>query len=700
MVAQIPAQIIDDREGEPDGFVVRKGDPGLTDLLGAIDEATRDAKWEKAFAAISKVLEAPTDAMVRRPDGFYVSSRVHTQQMLVALPPAGRDAYRLFNDATARKALEQIDSPDAGDPSTSRIARLQDLFDRYFITSVGDQIADRLGDAKFESGDFVGSARCWGAIGADYPDTSLAASRVLAKRAIALSRAGRWDELQAVKTQLREKYGGEPMRMGGRDVMIGSLLDGSAASPIASAPVTKRAGDVGTPLNLLPKQGTGPSWQMVFLYSDVEDQIRRLTFANSRVSAYNPNSIIPAAVTTPDRIYLNWLGIGIAIDASTGKLVWRSENFSRIATRIQQTVLSGYDSGESSIAISPRGDKLLLVNGAVGPRTVTLQAAGVVMRAAVNGRIVQQPQVVRISARPGSGTISCMGITDGRLLWSSEGDTVPELSSLSILGQPLIVDDVGYVIATSLGLGYQSTDLSLVAVSLSDGKIRWKMSLGALGMGGNVRGLITAPKPLLTRVGDRLYILTGNGALLAVDLPGQRIEWVFTHETFPMLASRVPGMYRGSEPELFGASMRLSGSMLYFKEKGSNILYALDTSGPSLKWKRPVDRDASVASADSSLIYLLGDELTAIDLMTREMRWSARTPLGSRQFQPFVEGSRAYVFGSKGIYGVDLQGGTMETFTSDEANGGAVMRLGDRLICISSRSVTAYPIPPAASERP
>jgi len=169
MVAQIPAQIIDDREGEPDGFVVRKGDPGLTDLLGAIDEATRDAKWEKAFAAISKVLEAPTDAMVRRPDGFYVSSRVHTQQMLVALPPAGRDAYRLFNDATARKALEQIDSPDAGDPSTSRIARLQDLFDRYFITSVGDQIADRLGDAKFESGDFVGSARCWGAIGADYP---------------------------------------------------------------------------------------------------------------------------------------------------------------------------------------------------------------------------------------------------------------------------------------------------------------------------------------------------------------------------------------------------------------------------------------------------------------------------------------------------------------------------------------------------
>jgi hypothetical protein len=114
-------------------------------------------------------------------------------------------------------------------------------------------------------------------------------------------------------------------------------------------------------------------------------------------------------------------------------------------------------------------------------------------------------------------------------------------------------------------------------------------------------------------------------------------------------------------------------------------------------------------------LYILGEELCAIDLASkapepvrpgafdvgpREMRWSAPTALGPRQFQPLVEGSRAYVFGRKGLVGVDLRSGATETFSGSEKGGGAVLRLGDRVICVSNRGVTAYAIPrPEGGER-
>jgi hypothetical protein len=154
----------------------------------------------------------------------------------------------------------------------------------------------------------------------------------------------------------------------------------------------------------------------------------------------------------------------------------------------------------------------------------------------------------------------------------------------------------------------------------------------------------------------------------------------------------VSGVYRKSEAQEFSSSMRLEGGVLYFKERGGNSVYAVDTAGPGLRWQRRVDRDTTIAAVDGTSVYMLGEELSCIDMATREMRWSAPTPLGPRQFQPWVEGARAYVFGIKGLNGVDLRDGTTETFSGYAKGGGAALRLGERMICVSNASVTAYPI--------
>jgi outer membrane protein assembly factor BamB len=690
-----PVQTVTATGEAAEGFVVRKGDPSVADALAVIDESAKDGRWEKTFASVGKVMDSPADTLVRRDDGFYVSARSHVRQLLVSLPAAGRDAYRLFNDGSARKAMAQADSPEKANPITNPVSRLEELFDRYFVTSVGDQIADRLGDAKFESGDFAGAARCWGAISSDYPDTSIPAVRTLIKRAIALSRAARWDELNGVIAQLREKYPDQSVRLGGRDIAVASLLEGSSGSPIASAPAPKSEAAAEAPRNLLPVAGTQPSWQMVFLDDVSEQQLTRAApgAARSGVS-YNPELILPAAATTADRVYLNWLGIGIAVDVQTGKLLWRSEPFNRIVGRVQQMVLTGYDSGESSIMVSPNGDKLLMTNGAAGPRSVPIQVIGGIAPRAFGGRPAQ-PQFVRMMVR-GSGVLTCLSALDGRLIWSSDSDTLPDLCSLSILGEPLVVDDKVYVVATPV---YMASEVSLLAISLADGKINWKMTLGSLGSTVNFRGMIAPAKPLMHLAGDRLYVLTGYGALVAVDLQARRVEWVFTHDTNPMASIRAVGLFRGADQEQFGSSMRLLNGILYFKEKGSNFLYAVDTGRPGLVWKRRVDRDAILAAVDSSTIYVVGDEVSAIDLSSLEMRWSAQTPLRPRQFQPLVEGSRAYVYGPRGIYAVDLRNGTTEMFNGCERGGGAVLRVGERLMCLSNRSLTAFDVPQEAGGR-
>ena len=81
--------------------------------------------------------------------------------------------------------------------------------------------------------------------------------------------------------------------------------------------------------------------------------------------------------------------------------------------------------------------------------------------------------------------------------------------------------------------------------------------------------------------------------------------------------------------------------------------------------ERRVDADTSLMGSESSSLLLLGEEFD-IDLASREMQWSVRIPMGTRQGQPLLSGSKAFVYGSKGLVGVDLSSGKVETFAGYE----------------------------------
>jgi hypothetical protein len=190
--------------------------------------------------------------------------------------------------------------------------------------------------------------------------------------------------------------------------------------------------------------------------------------------------------------------------------------------------------------------------------------------------------------------------------------------------------------------------------------------------------------------------MTNNGALLAVDVAEQRIRWAFTYDPPPVMGGE--NIFYGQMPTAHapGAAI-LRGSVLFLKETGGRMLHALDLDGPSVVFQRPVDADNTIAGIDDRHLYMLGQELSAIDLKTKSMHWSTKMPAGSAAVRVVHGAGSLYLFSSRGVYELEIETGdpASRIFRSADldAVGGLMWRAGDRLFTVSNLAVTAYPLP-------
>ncbi len=648
------------------GFSVHKEDTAVSEGLDEFDRYCSKGAWEKAFTSLAKVTESPAKGLTPRGDGFFVPTRVRLRRQLIALPPEGKQAYRLFNDGKARKLFAELDAPPAQDPDSSQpgrtdeLAKLQDLFDQFFITSIGDQIADRLGDASFEVEDFSRAAECWGAILSDFPETSLSPLRLSTKRAIALCRAGRRDECATLVAQVSEKYSGQSVRIGGRDVVASALLEEllNDTSPRTSAPTM-----VSAPLRL--PQSDEPLWQSQLaderLFKEIETQRNNMgwgMYAGQLMA-------VPSAAADEHRVYVNLCGVGMAIDAETGKLLWRTDSLTKLPQKFQQMMQQGVPSElDDDIAVAPQAGCVVIIGNPSG-----------------------QPQ--------GPCSMRCLAAETGKVIWSSERGV---LASWSFAGAPLIDGETIYATARS----NSSMELSLLSIGLGDGKLLWNIPLGAMSAGQDFRGMPRVSRPALLRSRSMLFVLTSNGALLAVSPTARRVEWAFVYDTPAPQNQQYYYYQRAREAPQFPAGIQLVGNTLYIKDKNNDTAYAIDLNGsagggPALRWRRPVDSNATIVAADESSLLMLSEEIDAIDPGTREMRWSAKTPIDTGDAQALVAGGHVYLYGSRGVYDIDGRSGERAIFRGYDHDGvgGVVLRVGDRLVCVSNRAVTAYPLQPS-----
>jgi len=615
-----------------------------TESMEAMEEFRRLSArgvWERAIRLLDEAAKK-SKGFVARPDGVMLPSALLMQQSLAELPPAGKAAYRLFYDAEAKKLLSEAQGKDEA-------AKLSQIVEAYLITSIGDVAADRLGDLYFELGNFDGAVRAWQSIVTYRADSTLPRAQTLVKIGIGLVRAGRWEEFREVQRDLRQRHEGETVELGGKRVSptahLAALAKRSApqgASKPALAQTT--AADFKLPTSDEPLWRWCPFGKMTGLR--MNDRFGRNTSIDMAMPAKSDGR----------RVYANLLGYQVALDLETGKLLWRTGKYADLIQKLGQNQIVYPEQFTLAVA----GDRIWCISGAIANQ----------------------------GSRAG-GYLTCLEAASGKeLLHSSKIST---LQNWNFTGTPVLDGDRVYVTVHKLNPG---TELHVLALAASDGKVLWDALIGTHKVDqfqNNYYYRRTAQPSLVLRPG-KVIVDSHAGALAELDARSGRLNWGVIYES-EMTNNNYD--YNEIQRVYVAGDPYFAGGLLFSKGMRSTRLLALRPDGPSLAWKRPVSELSMIAGADDDRVYLAGDEMTAYDIKTQDLIWSAKVSLGTGIIQPLLTATRLYQFSPRGIYEIDkTSGSVVRVFrgADTDSSGGQLFVASDVLVTTSNLAITAYKI--------
>ena len=127
-------------------------DPELESILEKAQHFQADGNYRVATKLMQAVLERSGDALYSDDEWVYFSLVRQVEQQLAALPEEGLAAYRIEADAEARAIIA---AGERGDLANA----LGQVVGKYFVSSVGDEAAVRLGRLYLDRYDFVSARR-------------------------------------------------------------------------------------------------------------------------------------------------------------------------------------------------------------------------------------------------------------------------------------------------------------------------------------------------------------------------------------------------------------------------------------------------------------------------------------------------------------------------------------------------------------
>jgi len=642
--------------------------PASGEAKEAFDDFERFARrgaWERATKALYAIPEAQAARFVDAPDGFIIPVARKRRAVLAGLSPEGQAAYRLFYDADAKKLLEQAEGP-------AEQAALERIFSAYFLTSVGDNAADRLGDLYFEQGRFDRAADCWLAVLRERTDSELSPALMAVKAALALARAGRRAEIDAIRRELSDRYADEVVTLGGRKAKAAEHLrrtQDDAAPARASGPDVP-AGD-GPPPDLAA--AVAPAWQLRFGASVTAGM------TPPEAIQWDSNALsgaLPPVAIEGSRLFANYLGHVFALDLATGKMLWRSASFHNVEVSARQDQVRMLDTG----------------------RFAVLAASGYVWSLSRDMKDMNFMAPFRLTCRRAEA---------GDVVWQSAD--LRDYSELDLVGVPILGGGTLFIAAKTPMQRQQGPPQQFVlAIRPHDGKLLWKTEVGTFrqgqqyffyGMGD------TSPQPRLAYRAGSVYIDTHVGVLARLDAEAGGLDWGYAYQTDP-----VQGMSRffffGSRQDqdpTATASVPLdAGDALLIKGAKAGRICAVDPDRMKALWDRPIAKSARLLGVDSGAVYLGGPELGALDRQTRALRWSTSLPGGSNVERVLLRPDGLWQFTPRGIFELDPRSGRVRRiFRGDDAgSSGGDLLLTDRwLLAVSNRTISAYPRGSAVARR-
>ncbi|MEM7454606.1 MAG: PQQ-binding-like beta-propeller repeat protein [Planctomycetota bacterium] len=160
-----------------------KTDPELESILEQAGRFKDDGNWNTATQLWQAVLERSGDTLYSADEETYFSLALQVEKVLADLPPDGLQAYRITADASAREILAA-----AGEEND--VIALNQVVREYFVSSLGDEAAYRLGCIYLDRHDFTGARRMFEKIINHYPDPTVPLDQVYVRIALCQSFLG------------------------------------------------------------------------------------------------------------------------------------------------------------------------------------------------------------------------------------------------------------------------------------------------------------------------------------------------------------------------------------------------------------------------------------------------------------------------------------------------------------------------------
>ena len=633
----------------PDGFRFET-DGKLQDTLTDFRRHADRGLFEKAIEVLEGLETGEASgALLESEEGVLLPAAEQVFRVQAEMPAEMRDAFRIFQDARARKAFEEAFTDGLPDAE-----KLEAVRQRYFISSIGDEASNLLGDLALRGGDGVTAARRYREVLDYHPDSELSAARMTFKVGLAEAAAGDMRAASRTLATLRDRYADAAVRFAGREVnpaeVLASRVRPRDETTDRQNPATRPRGTLAETLHI--------DWRHRFL---TEAQHSAIARSDQHYYYKGVAHYVPPAAVAGGRIAYNLFGSIGFLDAATGKLVSRSEMPSTVVQQMNQNMYG-----------------------------LTLDAYGLT---ADGGQfLVRSVPTNRLNySRVGPSLTVYNAAEDDLSSWTTGSGS--SRSSWYYLGDPCVVETDGsqrvYVVAT------RSQGDSEAYLKIHSGDTSREVSLGRyrdLQMQ-NYSGR-RLPNPVVRAFdAETLLIFLDEGLLLAFSTAEDRVLWGIRLPTPPRATSGGGGAVSlRLHPR---SSLRMAGRVAYVKDGERARVAAVDVAGRQVLWSRRAAAESQIVAVDEDHVYLLGEDMTALRREDGELAWSVPLPTGNGGLSCVLLEDTLAVFTDRGLFELRRGDGGLARIHREvepDSSGGRVLLAGGRLITVSERNVTAYPV--------
>lgn len=528
-----------------------KTDPEAQQLLQRAEQFVKDERYDLSAVLWQKVLDDAGDNLVSVDGRLYISLRRQVEGRLATLPKLALQTYRVTADGEAQAILAAA-GPEKEEDALSQVVR------RFFMSSLGDDAAYKLGCLALDRYDFVGASRMFAKVLDEHPDPSVSRADLLLRQAVAAGRVGDRDGATKYLAAIDALEGARPPRS-----LLGAVAEDIQQTTAATQFVAARMA-----MPQLPVDATNKTLTELWAYEYPMVFQEQAANPNMAYMVYDGTGRQPGKATQipRDQVIERWKSSGwtpsgkllfgdgrvyfktnnnITCWSTSGsdKVLWESlwNNHFEIDEFSQQLVVMAQAYGMQQMQTDTRprtaaeillfGDQIHQDLSLIGNKIYSIEGRKYPKKG--QPEMTRAPKQPNWQSTPRRGRVNYLSAYDartGKVQWNRAADDDAKDGADGGVGFMAAPVACGNVLLTPMTDGGA---MWLYGLSPDDGRTLWKTYLCDEPAGG-----CEPWSPMGVAVEGRdAYVLCGAGVVFAVDGTSGAVRWVVRYKRTPKGAS-------------------------------------------------------------------------------------------------------------------------------------------------------------------